>query len=65
VHAVEITELSPDRYAERKVPGGPVVKPGEKGGWNENGMHHVDPHQLADGSWLACVDGKRYLQKQK
>jgi hypothetical protein len=21
------------------------------------GMHHIDPHMLADGQWIACVDG--------
>ena len=26
-------------------------------GWNKDRMHHVDPHQLEDGSWIACVDG--------
>ena len=26
-------------------------------GWNEMGMHHIDPHLLEDGTWLACVDG--------
>jgi len=61
VCAVEIIELTADRYAERMVSNEPIVKP-VKGGWNEMGMHHIDPHQLQDGSWLACVDGKRLVR---
>jgi hypothetical protein len=60
VRAFEITDLTPDRYAERMVSREPIVKP-VKGGWNELGMHHIDPHQLPDGTWLACVDGKRLV----
>ena len=31
-------------------------------GWNRHGMHHVDPHRLDTGMWIACVDGyRKYL----
>jgi len=30
-----------------------------RAGWNAGGMHHVDPLPLADGRWLAAVDGWR------
>lgn len=26
-------------------------------GWNAHGMHNIDPHQLDNGQWIACVDG--------
>jgi hypothetical protein len=26
-------------------------------GWNSQRMHHVDPHLMTDGRWIACVDG--------
>ncbi len=57
VRAFEIIELTPDRYKERSVSPDPILKPGQRG-WNHLGMHHVDPHQTNDGSWLACVDGR-------
>jgi len=61
VHAFEVTELTPDRYVERMVCEEPILKPA-KHGWNEMGMHHIDAHQLPDGSWLACVDGWRWVK---
>ena len=57
VRAFEIVELTETTYAERELPG-PVL--GASGsGWNADGMHHVDPHRIGPGSWLACVDGWR------
>jgi len=56
VWAFEVTELTTGRYMERKVPPSPILQPGQCG-WNQFGMHHVDPHETNDGSWLACVDG--------
>jgi len=58
VWAFEITELSPSRYAERPLASRPVIGPAQRG-WNADGMHHVDPHQLGADSWIACVDGYR------
>jgi len=34
-----------------------VLSPGESP-WNGRSMHHLDAHPLADGSWVACVDGR-------
>jgi len=56
VWAFEIIELTTSRYRERVVFPSPILKPGQRG-WNQFGMHHVDPHEMNDGSWLACVDG--------
>jgi hypothetical protein len=55
VLAFEITRLTPDAYEEVEFAGNPILAGGGQG-WNR-GMHHVDPHQLEDGSWIACVDG--------
>ena len=59
VRAFQITTLSRQVYGEREFSDSPVLKP-QAGGWNSVGMHHMDPHQLDDGRWLACVDGDRY-----
>jgi hypothetical protein len=58
VRAFEITELTSTRYHERPVGKVPLLGPGNDG-WNAGGMHHVDPHQLANDKWLVCVDGWR------
>lgn len=55
VAAFEITRLTPEEYEEVEVGSNPILT-GEGQRWNL-GMHHVDPHQLDDGSWIACVDG--------
>jgi hypothetical protein len=54
VHAFEVTELTATRYQERENEN-PVLT-GSGYGWNESGMHHIDPH-LENGKWIACVDG--------
>lgn len=59
VRAFEITEMTEDTFAERLVSDEPILQP-SAGGWTEMGMHHIDPHLLEDGSWLACVDGWRW-----
>ena len=56
VRAFEIYELSTTTYSERQVGDRPIIGPGTEA-WNRHGMHHIDPHPLEDGSWLACVDG--------
>ena len=56
VRAFEIHELSTTNYKERQVGDRPIIGPGTEA-WNRHGMHHIDPHQMEDGSWLACVDG--------
>jgi len=57
VSAFEITELTERTYAERPAAHGPVLGGAGYGHWNRFGMHHVDAHQLSDGSWVAAVDG--------
>jgi hypothetical protein len=60
VRALEILELTPNNYCEQESEAGPVLKPGD-GGWNGQGMHHIDPHLNSDGSWIASVDGRPLL----
>lgn len=56
VRAYEILEMTEHTYLERAT--GPVpVLAGSGAGWNRFGMHHLDAHARADGSWLAAVDG--------
>jgi hypothetical protein len=56
VRAFEIVELSPWCYLERPLGPESILGPGSSG-WNAGGMHHLDPHRLDDGNWIACVDG--------
>jgi len=59
IRAFEITELDAGAFREREV----VMKPGLKAsgrGWNADGMHHLDPHPVPDGRWVAYVDGYFY-----
>jgi hypothetical protein len=58
LRAFEITCLSPTHYAERECAESPILSPGAE--WNAAGMHHVDPHLLDSGIWLASVDGHRF-----
>jgi hypothetical protein len=56
VRAFEITELTSTAFREQQLGASPVLQ-GSGMGWNESGMHHIDPHPTGDGRWLACVDG--------
>jgi hypothetical protein len=56
VRAFRISKLTTALYAEEEVPRSPVLAASGTG-WNASGMHHIDPHQTKDGSWIACVDG--------
>lgn len=56
VNALEVLELTASGYQESKVQLGPILAAGGQS-WNAGGHHHVDPHRLDDGTWLACVDG--------
>ena len=61
VLAFEITELTTLSYEEEQVPRNPTLK-ASGNGWNADGMHHIDPHQIDENKWIACVDGlKRSL----
>lgn len=56
VRACEIHELTTGSYREHEAEGSPILS-GNGTGWNRDGMHHIDPHRLEDGRWIACVDG--------
>jgi hypothetical protein len=57
VRAFEITELTTTSYREQEIERDLVLKPSGVG-WNGSGMHHIDPHLLDNGTWIACVDGR-------
>lgn len=61
VLAFEITQLTTLSYEEKQVPEIRTLKKSGTG-WNADGMHHIDPHQIHENKWIACVDGlKRSL----
>ncbi len=63
VRAFEIVELTKENYMEKAVSGNPVLKAsGNSRDWNSVAMHNVDPHQIAENTWIACVDG---MQKSR
>lgn len=57
VRAFEVTELSPDGYADAELAESPTVQATDSSvGWNSGKMHHVDPWY--DGTaWRCAVDG--------
>jgi hypothetical protein len=59
VRAFAVTELTTRRYGEKEACKDPILVQGGDGAWNADGMHHLDPHRLMDGTWIACVDGHR------
>jgi hypothetical protein len=59
VRAFELTELTTTNFHEQQL-GTSSVLQGSGMGWNESGMHHIDPHLAGDGRWIACVDGWRW-----
>jgi hypothetical protein len=56
VRAFEISQLTTKTYVETEHQNSPILT-ASGAGWNESGMHHIDPHLLPGGKWLACVDG--------
>jgi hypothetical protein len=54
VRAFEITDISPNTYAEKMVET-PIVAASSQG-WNAEAMHHVDAHQIGEHQWIAAVD---------
>jgi hypothetical protein len=56
VFAFRVTDISPTSYTEEMIPT-PLVGATAQG-WNAEGMHHVDAHQIAPGTWIAAVDAK-------
>ena len=61
VRAVIIDKLTTTVYEEHEADPNPILKGTEEyftwRTWNAKGMHTIDPHQLASGKWIACVDG--------
>ncbi len=55
VGGAEILKLTPEEFKDRILPD-PVLFPGGDF-WNKERMHHMDCHQCADGTLVACVDG--------
>jgi hypothetical protein len=58
VRAFDVVELTTTNYVEVENLASPILQP-NGAGWNALGMHHVDAQQQANGSWLACVDGRK------
>jgi hypothetical protein len=56
LRAFEITELTTTSYEEKEVSENPILK-ASRAGWNAEGMHTIDPHQIDEKKWIACVDG--------
>lgn len=58
VRAFEVTELTTAGFKQREVEKSPILQ-GSGTGWNSEGMHNIDPHQIDENRWIACVDGRR------
>ncbi|WP_049757690.1 glucosamine inositolphosphorylceramide transferase family protein [Magnetococcus marinus] len=56
VNAFHIQQLDQTHYVEISDPI-PILKPSGRG-WNRDGMHHADLHQLRPDLWIASVDGQ-------
>ncbi len=65
LRAFEILALTRENFRENMVTP-PVLKAsGIDSDWNGLAMHHVDPHQISERRWIACVDGKgRYFDHE-
>jgi glycosyltransferase involved in cell wall biosynthesis len=64
VRAFEIIKLTETEYEEREA--AIILKgSGSTGDWNADGMHHIDAQELDNKEWLACVDGHRFMEKNK
>lgn len=64
VRAFEVRRLDATGYAEVPVALDPPLA-GSGAGWNAAGMHHVDAHPRADGSWVAVTDGWRWASMRE
>jgi hypothetical protein len=56
IRAFEIILLTKSDYEEREAKENPILK-AEGFGWNGHGMHNIDPHEVNENEWIACVDG--------
>ena len=64
VRAFEITKLTTTNYHEREVDTNPILT-ASGAGWNQSGMHHIDPHPVEGGKWMACVDGFSWQESRQ
>ncbi len=55
VWAFRVTKLTANDYEE--IPHNSPIVGASGAGWNQFGMHTVDPHPLGENQWIACVDG--------
>ncbi len=61
LRAFEIILLTKSDYEEREAKENPILK-AEGFGWNRHGMHNIDPYEINENEWIACVDGyKKHL----
>jgi hypothetical protein len=56
VRAFETTELTTTSFKQQEVKESPILQ-GSGTGWNAERMHQIDPHQIDENRWIACVDG--------
>lgn len=56
INAFEIILLTPNCYQEKEMDKNPILKASGVD-WNANGIHQIDPHQVSESNWIACVDG--------
>ena len=56
IRAFIIDVLTTTNYKEHEFDKNPILKPTGIG-WNADGMHNIDPHQISQNYWIACVDG--------
>jgi hypothetical protein len=54
VLAFQVTEITRTAYREKMIET-PLVG-ATSTGWNAEAMHHVDPHPVGEGRWIAAVD---------
>ena len=64
VRAFEVCGLTTETYHERALDKTPILT-ASGAGWNASGMHHIDPHLVDDGRWLACVDGFSWRKRSR
>jgi hypothetical protein len=58
LRAFQVDDMTTGSYREHELLDQPVLAASGTG-WNADGMHHADAHQLGEGDWIACVDGNR------
>lgn len=56
VNAFNVKKLTTTEYIEEEYSGNPILA-GSGTGWNKDGMHHIDAHEIASDRWIAAVDG--------